>query len=774
MTFLHGNMSLKLLNATDLPDMDFSILPFRKEVSDPYLKVQAFLNDEKVLTLMKSKVIEQDLNPHWNEKFHIPVCLELDELRFYVKDFDLRQGDDTMGEFIMNVDELLEAEDYVVKGWFPLTLDGEEKGRIRMKLKYKPVSAIDFHGLEVARTMFPLRRHCGIKLYQSAHTPCVSPVIDVPTVDGEPYEPSSYFVDAVAAMENAQKLIYIAGWSVNAEICLLRDGAEETEKLGELLKRKADEGVCVLVMIWNELFSRDGVVELPGLMGTHDEETVAYFEGTNVKVLNAPRKYCDGLRVMELFVSGNFTHHQKCVITDKEIEDDERRRIVAFVGGIDLTDGRWDTPEYKLFPSLPYEHKHDFYQNLLTSQSNIGPREPWHDIHSYVEGKAAVDVLQNYSERWRKQGEEEHAGCLYFLDEDEFDLNAASSEGINGGNWNVQFFRSITEDSVIFDTGSRQFKCLRHTKGKIYESSIHDAYVYHIRRAKKFIYMENQYFLGSSFCWPTPDIDAANLIPLELVMRVIRAIKEGEDFRVYIVTPMFPEGLPTSHSVQEILAFQYYTKQAMYKRIAEALEEAGSDAHPTDYLTFFCLTKRESPDDVPEDLDMPDGEDEILENVRKTLRSMIYVHSKMAIFDDEYIIVGSANVNQRSMDGTRDTEMCIGAFQSDFVNSDDELKGYVQRFRLALWASHCGETMDVHLQPSSLDCMTAMKEMGQANLEKYVEYEPEHNPSQLMFYPLNVTQDGQVLSHESFPEVPDLGGPIAGKQTNFIPRFITT
>ena len=33
------------------------------------------------------------------------------------------------------------------------------------------------------------------------------------------------------------------------------------------------------------------------------------------------------------------------------------------------------------------------------------------------------------------------------------------------------------------------------------------------------------------------------------------------------------------------------------------------------------------------------------------------------IVDDEYVILGSANINQRSMDGSRDTEIAMGAYQ---------------------------------------------------------------------------------------------------------------
>ena len=42
---------------------------------------------------------------------------------------------------------------------------------------------------------------------------------------------------------------------------------------------------------------------------------------------------------------------------------------------------------------------------------------------------------------------------------------------------------------------------------------------------------------------------------------------------------------------------------------------------------------------------------------------MIYVHAKGMIVDDEYVIVGSANINERSMAGTKDTEIAMGAYQ---------------------------------------------------------------------------------------------------------------
>lgn len=48
---------------------------------------------------------------------------------------------------------------------------------------------------------------------------------------------------------------------------------------------------------------------------------------------------------------------------------------------------------------------------------------------------------------------------------------------------------------------------------------------------------------------------------------------------------------------------------------------------------------------------------------QKFQRFMIYVHAKGMIVDDEYVILGSANINQRSMAGSRDTEIAMGAYQ---------------------------------------------------------------------------------------------------------------
>lgn len=38
---------------------------------------------------------------------------------------------------------------------------------------------------------------------------------------------------------------------------------------------------------------------------------------------------------------------------------------------------------------------------------------------------------------------------------------------------------------------------------------------------------------------------------------------------------------------------------------------------------------------------------------------MIYVHSKCIIIDDEWLLIGSANINDRSLIGERDSEIAV-------------------------------------------------------------------------------------------------------------------
>ncbi|KAF2561471.1 hypothetical protein F2Q70_00014980 [Brassica cretica] len=79
-------------------------------------------------------------------------------------------------------------------------------------------------------------------------------------------------------------------------------------------------------------------------------------------------------------------------------------------------------------------------------------------------------------------------------------------------------------------------------KNILIDMSIHAAYVKAIRSAQHFIYIVNQYFLGSSFNWDSnKDLGANNLIPIEMALKIANKIRAREKFAAYIVIPMWPE-----------------------------------------------------------------------------------------------------------------------------------------------------------------------------------------------------------------------------------------
>jgi len=339
--------------------------------------------------------------------------------------------------------------------------------------------------------------------------------------------------------------------------------------------------------------------------------------------------------------------------------------------------------------------------------------------------------------------------------------------------WNVQFFRSINSDTVHYE--NHLINKLHSKKGRFFESSIQQAYIHQIRRAKKFIYIENQYFLGSSHGWLKQEAKCPQLIPMELTARIIKAIKKSEDFRVYIIIPLHPEGNPADMATQEILHWQRRTMEMMYHKIAKALKDVNSKASPTDYLAFFCIAKQESPDTVPESLKKPD-DDSVAGKAREHMRFMIYVHSKMAIFDDEYIILGSANINERSMGGNRDSEMAIGAYQPEQTREKkgDEIDGDLRSFRLALWAEHTGIHSPEHLKPSSLSCMKQMTKDAEKNLQQYISPIPKHSDSHLLSYPVLITTNGELKERKECPNFPDTNAPVLGSPSNVLPNTLTT
>ncbi|KAJ6837733.1 uncharacterized protein M6B38_323420 [Iris pallida] len=303
--------------------------------------------------------------------------------------------------------------------------------------------------------------------------------------------------------------------------------------------------------------------------------------------------------------------------------------------------------------------------------------------------------------------------------------------------------------------------------------SIHTAYVKAIRAAQHFIYIENQYFLGSSYNWESnKDLGANNLIPIEIALKIANKIKAHERFSAYIVIPMWPEGNPTGAATQRILFWQNKTMQMMYETIYKALKEVGLEDtyEPQDYLNFFCLGNREAldPDDAP--IESPTEAAGKIPNktptalAKKNRRFMIYVHSKGMIVDDEYVIVGSANINQRSLEGTRDTEIAMGAYQAEHTwgRKNSYPRGQIYGYRMSLWAEHTGTLEDCYTRPESLECMRRIRQLGEMNWMQFAAEEVTEMKGHLLKYPVDVDHTGRVKPLVGCETFPDVGGNICG------------
>ncbi|KAK8464850.1 hypothetical protein PHAVU_010G088850 [Phaseolus vulgaris] len=143
---------------------------------------------------------------------------------------------------------------------------------------------------------------------------------------------------------------------------------------------------------------------------------------------------------------------------------------------------------------------------------------------------------------------------------------------------------------------------------------------------------------------------------------------------------------------------------------------------------------------------------------------MMYVNSKGMIVDDEYVILGSANINQRSMEGTRDTEIAMGAYQPHhtWARLSAYPHGQIHGYRMSLWAEHTGTIEDCFLQPESLECVRRIRTMGEENWKQYSASDVTEMRGHLLKYPVEVDEKGNVKSLPGHEEFPDVGGKIIG------------
>jgi phospholipase D1/2 len=421
-------------------------------------------------------------------------------------------------------------------------------------------------------------------------------------VDGD-----SYFHAFREAVKLARKSVFICGWDIDSRLELLREDPEDGYPLhlGDFLNAVAarNRDLQIYILIWD--FSM--------LVGMDREWFPIY--SLDWKTHGNVHFAMDDQHP----VGGS--HHQKIVIVDDSL---------AFVGGLDLTVNRWDTPA------------HDPDDVRRRSFDGKAYR-PHHDVQVLVKGETAADLGEFFRQRWQ------HV------------------TGKNIAPRDVSDSVDIWPESLEPDIRDCRVGIARTIGAYDDVESVHEVeklYLDTIEKARKYIYIENQYLTA-------PKIFKA----------LAASLQKENGPEVIMVMPLSTDGWLSQH-----------TMDVMRNRAMKELRRA--DEHCR--LGIFYAHQ--------------DG----LQN-----EDSIKIHAKVMIVDDIFVRVGSSNLNNRSMG--LDTE-CDLALE---VEDDSGRKEKVSRFCYRLLAEHLGVKSDeVHdtLDETGSLLQAVRRLQGNKRTLKYLDY----------------------------------------------------
>ncbi|WP_207792007.1 phospholipase D-like domain-containing protein [Siccirubricoccus phaeus] len=373
---------------------------------------------------------------------------------------------------------------------------------------------------------------------------------------------AAYFAAAKAAMLRAERSILLLGWDFDPRTRLCPDAAaqEPPDEIGPLLTALATQrpGLDIRVLVW----------DIPLLLTARRQffprRAAARFRGGQVHfhLDHAPIGAC---------------HHQKSLIIDDAI---------AFCGGGDFAINRWDTPRHP---------DHDARRRLPFGREHA----PRHEVMMLVDGGAAAALGQLARERWLHATGERIAppppvGGDPWPQEVPPDLMGAPRLGI-----------ARTEPAWMHDPPAREVEAL---------------YLAAIAAARRFIYLENQYF-----AWP------------RLADALAARLAEAEGPEILLIVSRRSPGI-----------LDRMTMDAPRDSLVARLRAADRHGRFSAYAP------------------------------RTAGGRTVIVHSKVAIIDDRLLRVGSANLNNRS--GGFDTE-CDLALEAPAGPDGARVQAAIRRFR---------------------------------------------------------------------------------------------
>ncbi|XP_066890117.1 phospholipase D1 isoform X2 [Kogia breviceps] len=548
-----------------------------------------------------------------------------------------------------------------------------------------------------------------------------------------------YFEDVANAMEEAKEEIFITDWWLSPEIFLKRPVVEGNRwRLDYILKRKAQQGVRIFIMLYKEVelalvinseYSKRTLIHLhPNIkvmrhpdhvsssvyLWAHHEkliiidQSVAFVGGIDLAYgrwddnehrltdVGSVKRIIGGPSLGSL--TAETTESMESLSLKDKNESNKNLPVLKTVDDADSKlKGRGRPRKFSRFSLYRQLHRHHLRNtdsiSSIDSASNTGsirslqtgvgelhgetrfwhgkdycnfvfkdwvqldkpfadfidrystPRMPWHDIASAVHGKAARDVARHFIQRWNftKIMKPKYRSLSYpfLLPKSQTTAHELKHQVPGSVHANVQLLRSAADWSAGI---------------KYHEESIHAAYVCVIENSKHYIYIENQFFISCA-----DDKVVFNKIGDAIAQRILKAHRESQRYRVYVVIPLLPgfEGdISTGggNALQAIMHFNYRTMCRGENSILGQLKaEIGNQW--INYISFCGLRTH-------------------AELEGNLVTELVYVHSKLLIADDNTVIIGSANINDRSMLGKRDSEMAVIVQDTETVPSVMDEKEY--------------------------------------------------------------------------------------------------
>ena len=252
----------------------------------------------------------------------------------------------------------------------------------------------------------------------------------------------AYFKAVRAAVLKARHSVFILSWDIDSRTVLAPGAAGDgyPEAIGDFLHAVLAERPALQVYVLNWDFA---------MLYALERELLPAFR-TSWRRQRGMSFHMDGKHPI------GASHHQKVVVVDDS---------VAFVGGLDITKCRWDTPEHAS-------------ENPLRHDADGNPYAPFHDVQAMVDGDTAAALGELARARWTRATGKVPAPAMV----------AAHDP------WPADVEADLCDVDVAISRSEPEFD------GAAGAFEVRQLYLDAIASARRQLFFENQYFTSDTLC----------------------------------------------------------------------------------------------------------------------------------------------------------------------------------------------------------------------------------------------------------------------------------